>query len=61
MRWKYGNVGTTLLRVTLLSLSLWLWGCAEYSYQANKMMGYDCRPAVVQQAGSCVAMKGASK
>jgi hypothetical protein len=45
----------------LLIGALSLAGCMEYGYKLNELVGLNCRPAVVKEAGSCVAVKEAHK
>jgi hypothetical protein len=50
------------LRLWGLLLSMLCAGCAGYGYKMNEaLVGLDCRPAVVQEYGSCVAKKGPTK
>jgi hypothetical protein len=50
-----------ILAILLLIGALSLVGCPEYGYRMNELYGLNCRPAVVQEAGSCVAMKQETK
>ena len=46
---------------TLIGLGCLMGGCQEAAYRINDVHGFNCRPEVIRQYGSCLDTRGARK
>ena len=55
------GLGQLLCTAVLLFMGLlllgWLVGCAELSYKAGELYGWNCRPEALTKGGRCVASR----